>query len=933
MSGSVLFKLGQFESKPWFIRSSMWSVRKVKPKALERRDENFILPREISKLSELRVASVLDDFSYLSFAPECQLLSLSAERWREEIEAFHPHMLFVESAWMGKEDSWKWKVSVVSPELIELVAWCKERKIPTVFWNKEDPKHFETFIRAAKFFDIVFTTDLDMIPEYRMRLGHSRVYLLPFATQPRLHNPIETYERKMGFCFAGSYYSQQIERNKTFAKFVNIVSRYGELEIFDRYMNTEDVRMSFPERYRRFIVGSLPPENIGRAYKGYMFGINMNSIKNSQTMFARRVFELLSSNTVTVGNYSKGVHNILGDLTVSTDDMEYLKARLDILTKDMEMRDMFRLAGLREVLSHHTYCHRLTTVVKKTFNVELDVAMPEIVVISRPKTLEELERVLDAFKRQTYDRKRLVLVGEKGPGNARDVTRNMDVSVDEIVSNAHGGVYLAFFDPRDLYGDEYLKDLALNAWWSNADGVGKSSCFLRNGAINRPHLEYREVEDLDWRCSIVKAREMKVEEIIKGLEEGGLVLKFKKNISIDRFNYCRDWDGLAPERFMDRPPFDRGAELAKIEEMVDSLNGRPFGFVAKSKKLAIYGFFPEQRNQARHGYLLNRPMCEKRLGRCPDIVKLNRSGQDRFYDVWGVDVCHLSEFSLSDVLMSRQHEEIDLHLFDPALWKCISDGMGGRPTTIFVYGPELPEAGAMDLAVAEGRSEMSSIEIWRRLLMDDRFNVKFASRYLVGQTEKLFGRFWDGKRHGLFSVPIDHELYFRGTLGNDPLKVICVKPYHGAKVNTTLLIDIIEKIRTEPGMENIVVTLLGDWSQEMVHLGPLIDGKKIVQRKEGDDVREKGEVFRKNGIIMMPLIKDMNGSTIREAMACGLVPILNDVGCINEIVDRTCGWVVEPKAEAFVAAIKKLIENEELFHELSKNASNRIKMDQISIKG
>ena len=36
--------------------------------------------------------------------------------------------------------------------LKELTSWCKKNKVPTIFWNKEDPVHFNSFINACKYF-------------------------------------------------------------------------------------------------------------------------------------------------------------------------------------------------------------------------------------------------------------------------------------------------------------------------------------------------------------------------------------------------------------------------------------------------------------------------------------------------------------------------------------------------------------------------------------------------------------------------------------------------------------------------------------------------------------------------------------------------------------------------------------------------------------
>src|SRR5699024_11732130 len=59
--------------------------------------------------------------------------------------------------------------AVPSSEVTDLLAECRKRGIPTVFWNKEDPPHFDDFLPLAKLFDVVFTSDVRLVNEYRDR--------------------------------------------------------------------------------------------------------------------------------------------------------------------------------------------------------------------------------------------------------------------------------------------------------------------------------------------------------------------------------------------------------------------------------------------------------------------------------------------------------------------------------------------------------------------------------------------------------------------------------------------------------------------------------------------------------------------------------------------------------------------------------------------
>ncbi|WP_065366606.1 MULTISPECIES: hypothetical protein [Corynebacterium] len=58
----------------------------------------------LSPRGNVRVASILDEFSYAGFAPEADFFQLSPSEWEEELESFQPQLLFVESAWRGKDN-------------------------------------------------------------------------------------------------------------------------------------------------------------------------------------------------------------------------------------------------------------------------------------------------------------------------------------------------------------------------------------------------------------------------------------------------------------------------------------------------------------------------------------------------------------------------------------------------------------------------------------------------------------------------------------------------------------------------------------------------------------------------------------------------------------------------------------------------------------
>lgn len=533
--------------------------------------------------SKLKVACVMDEFTFGSYRYECDLQPLTPTNWEAELNGFGPELLFIESAWRGKDDLWGSKVGHNSQELQDIIAWCREHQVPTVFWNKEDPVHFETFLTTAKQFDHVFTTDIDCIHRYKGALGHERVYLLPFACQPALHNPIELYERKDAFCFAGAYYARYPERTRDLGNFVSELAKFRPLEIFDRNFGKDDVNYQFPAEYQPYIVGTLPFEKIDTAYKGYRYAINLNSIKQSQSMFARRVFELLGCNTLTVSNFSRGVRLLFGDLVVTTDNGEEMLRRLKLLAEDPLNSDKLRLAALRKVMQEHTYTQRLDYVLSKVTGNSETRRLPQIAAIAEANDHAQLTAVRGHLARQRHDNVRLLLISDTLDASAvQDDPRIQLIKRAQLKKTTLGQLvgdtpWLAGLCAEDYYGPNYLLDLALATRYSRANMVGKVAHFAWDGKAAQLLANgqaYRPADSLSARRTLVSTKLVASQPVGNWLKNlPSLRYTLDQGLAIDPFNYCEK--GAAQQTtiaaHVDDLLIDCGLTIDQLQERAQSI--------------------------------------------------------------------------------------------------------------------------------------------------------------------------------------------------------------------------------------------------------------------------------------------------------------------------------------------------------------------------
>lgn len=458
---------------------------------------------------ELKVAALVDRFTATALRYEWDQVQFGPDDWRETVERAQPQLLFCESAWRGNDDRWRDRVvrnnAAQRKPLEELVAWFRERDIPTVFWNKEDPPNFGHFIDSAKLFDHVFTVDGECIPRYAEILGHERIQVLPFAAQPRIHNPVAVPGgRAHDVAFAGSYYMYKHPTRREQMETILAPARELGLDIFSRIIQGEDERFDWPAEYQPHIVGSLPYERMLAAYKAYKVFLNINSVVNSPTMCPRRVFELSACSTPVLSGSSRAIEEVFGELVPISRTPEETRAVLTAMLADGDGREERAHRAMREVFRHHTYGHRVEQVLR---TAGLEVA-PRDRLVSALVAVASAEQVASAAEqvaRQSHRPLELVLAvaGDAGldpaaaaaAARARGIEHVTAVAADpslatggrlNLALDAARGDLVAALDPDAAYEEHYLTDLVHAFSYTSAAVVGK-----------RAGTEHAYIDELD----------------------------------------------------------------------------------------------------------------------------------------------------------------------------------------------------------------------------------------------------------------------------------------------------------------------------------------------------------------------------------------------------------------------------------------------------
>lgn len=466
--------------------------------------------------SDLIVASILDPFSEVAFSLEWSNVALDPERWREQLDAARPHLLFVESAWEGNSGAWKYHLvgqSAPRPAVVDLITYCQDQGIPTVFWSKEDPPHFDEFLDTAKLFDYIFTTDAECVERYREACGHERIYTLPFAAHPRIHNPARPgkVDRERQIAFGGMYFRHKFPERREQMDYLLPAASEFDLDIYSRQLGG-DSNYQFPEPYNEYVRGALAYPEMLTAYHAYKVFLNVNSVVTSPSMCARRIFEITACGGAVVSPENEAINHFFQPDELSTvTDLETTRTALKALLRSPHHRDKMVHRAQRAIWEKHTYTHRVNTVLDALgFRTsQMHQAVSIMVSTIRP---ENLDLILENVERQDIDEIQLCLMchgfdidednfraraAEHGITDLKILRADRDVSLGECLNQlvaASDGKILTKMDDDDYYGQNYLKDLVHALKFSGAELVGKGATYFHFERDQSVVISYKTFE-------------------------------------------------------------------------------------------------------------------------------------------------------------------------------------------------------------------------------------------------------------------------------------------------------------------------------------------------------------------------------------------------------------------------------------------------------
>lgn len=241
------------------------------------------------------------------------------------------------------------------------VEKLKKNNIICVLWTTDAPLVFEPILNAAPYYDYIFCQGTEAL-EILEKSGLRNVYWLPVGCDPLYHKKVQLTESEKKFfgkdaCFVGSFYPNRW----------NVLKELSDFEIgvwgpgWRKIVNHNKSKMEIFETHLNYATWV----KIFNACK-IVIVIHYQDGEIPCYQISPKVFEALACGSFVLVDRQKDVFSLFDDKhhLAGFDDVNDLRKKIKYYLNNPEQRKRIANAGFREVLTKHSYIHRLDTMLK-----------------------------------------------------------------------------------------------------------------------------------------------------------------------------------------------------------------------------------------------------------------------------------------------------------------------------------------------------------------------------------------------------------------------------------------------------------------------------------------------------------------------------------------------------------------------------------------
>ncbi|MCD4838316.1 glycosyltransferase [Neobacillus sedimentimangrovi] len=460
---------------------------------------------------KVNIGIIADEFLFNSYKDIANFIYITRENYKKYSKKLD--VFLVVSTWKGLNMEWKGlgnpKIRKHRQDLKQIIEFYRSQGTKIVFYSKEDPVNYEIFIDIAKMCDYIFTTAEEKISDYQRDCKNENVFVLDFGINPMYHNPIgiKKFPKRKEVLFTGSWYEKYPHRQKdTRTLFDGVIESKRDLKIIDRNYELNLEAYFFPEKYLKYVSPSVDHHYLQKLHKMFDWAINLNTVQDSNTMFANRVYELQALGNVLLSNYSVGVNNRFPNVFLVNNKNEIK----DILNGFSE-EEVFehQVQGIRNVMTDHTSYLRIEELLDR-IGFKLQIKKKKVAVLIEKYT----PQLKEMFEHQTYPHKELFLI--------KDFSEEQKNEYD----------FITFFEDQKFYGEFYLEDMINGFKYTNSDYITKDAYYDGDKWIQGKEFDYVNTVTDKYR-TVFWSQSFSLNELLelKGPKE------IPNGFSIDRFEF------------------------------------------------------------------------------------------------------------------------------------------------------------------------------------------------------------------------------------------------------------------------------------------------------------------------------------------------------------------------------------------------------------
>jgi glycosyltransferase involved in cell wall biosynthesis len=430
------------------------------------------------------VGIITDEFTYEMFEAALDLDYLSMDTYSEQLDSNDYDFVLYISCWHGMYGSEEYGGSEGVNNAVLVLAAARAKGITTVFYSIEDPPNYALYIGIAKAADFIYTSCEEVVGDYIRDTGNANVFVLKYGINPSIHNPIgflnkhrnKEYPFRDCVVFAGTWWNIKYPRRTKEMReiFKGVLDSESKTVLaIDRNSRLNHPDYQYPEEYQQYVTEAIEYRKLQKVCKLFDFSLCFNSVTNSKTMCAMRVFEMQALGVLIISNYARSVSIDFPGIFIGLESDEV--SRICDGYSEEEIICM-QLAGIRDMYSGNTIYDRvnqiMTCIGRPTAYEEKTVY-----VVCKYKT----PSIKHAFDKQYYQNKKLLTIEE---------------AMKEALPDDG---FCIHFDDRD-YDPNYIEDLVNAHKFVNVDYTYYGDWNSLEGLYSYVHMD-ETVQDAMYNLS------------------------------------------------------------------------------------------------------------------------------------------------------------------------------------------------------------------------------------------------------------------------------------------------------------------------------------------------------------------------------------------------------------------------------------------------